>query len=414
MCATERPVQEQETINHFARLFYWASLCLLLVGAWGLIDPDNRQPGQTAQIYITVGIFEGYIWLLLALGRWQLSKNLTGDAVRGAVFAAVLSGLQFISVNELHTAAPTSGLMVMSALIVLTVIRLMVAKSWLGLRLPWPLFGACCAWVAALAAPPAVIHLAWGNEQAQNALGLAAFWMVAILVAGHIALVAWQKREGWREGGSPLDDWRAPWVLLAILGGVGVLQLLATTRALSVDWAQWYFSPVALAVGVVAVAITHARGAGMREAWILLGLAAVYAASTAGLPLPDQFPSAARAGLWAYVIHPVYPPAVLASAMMVGAAFVTRRWWMLGVAAACPVAAGVVKAVAAIWSWRYAKQFLLVFGAFVLLAGGGLLQWLGVRQSEARGQAGTGAQGPVEVEADVAPTDKQQDITGPA
>ena len=58
--APARPVV-QITIDHFARLFYWVSLMLLLVGAWMLIDPLNRQPSETAHIYVTVGAFEVYI-----------------------------------------------------------------------------------------------------------------------------------------------------------------------------------------------------------------------------------------------------------------------------------------------------------------------------------------------------------------
>ena len=50
--------------NVFARMFYWLSMLLLLAGAWVLIDPFERQRGETGHIFLTLAAFEVYIWLL--------------------------------------------------------------------------------------------------------------------------------------------------------------------------------------------------------------------------------------------------------------------------------------------------------------------------------------------------------------
>ena len=57
--------------HQLARVSYWLSLLLLVAGMYVLIDPLHRQRRETVHVYITLGAFELYIWLLLCLGRWQ-------------------------------------------------------------------------------------------------------------------------------------------------------------------------------------------------------------------------------------------------------------------------------------------------------------------------------------------------------
>ena len=58
---------------------------MLVGGIWVLVDPFHRVGGRTVHLYMTLGAFEAYIWMLLVLGRWQMRKGLAAPAGAGTV-----------------------------------------------------------------------------------------------------------------------------------------------------------------------------------------------------------------------------------------------------------------------------------------------------------------------------------------
>ena len=374
------------TINHFARLFYWASLILLLAGAWSLIDPLHRRPGRTLHIYVTLGAFELYMWLLLVLAGWQRSKGLIADASRSGIFAAVLSGLLFVAINEMHMAAPFEGRWISLAAVVLTVLRLLAARKFVGLSLPWPHFAACCAWIAAMALPPAIIRSVIPDsttdpdKTSQNALGLLACWFAALIAAGHLGLVAWQRRRGWRSGDGPWGRWWTPWVVVAIVGAAAIVQLVSTLWGMYVDWAYWYLSPIGLAVGMVAVALSHARGQYRAATWMLLGSMVVFALAAVQDPAPCELPLSWIDGPARYLVHPIYSNGALISVLLAATAWAAHSPWMIPMALLAPTGLGLTKTLQAALKWRYGKEGAMLLGALMLLCVGALVQWWGTRR----------------------------------
>ena len=127
-------------LRGLARMFYWLSMLLLLVGGGILIDPSHRQTGITIHIYITLAAFELYTWLLMLLARWQAGRGMASDVARSGIFAMVLQGLMFVAVNDLHQAAVNQGLAAMVVVALLVAAKLPLASRWLGFALPRP----CC------------------------------------------------------------------------------------------------------------------------------------------------------------------------------------------------------------------------------------------------------------------------------
>ena len=373
--------QTRRALTHdIARLLYWISLALLLAGAWILINPYGRTTGETAQVYIAAIAFELYVWGLLAVGRWQARRGLAGDAARSGIFAAVLVGLLFMVVNELHMAAPQQAIWVAAAAAVLALVKLPIAARWLGFPLPAPLLAACAAWVFALAVPAAVIgrlagDVAAPSAEARHVASYLACWFVALLVAGHLLLVAWQASRGWQSDGRPLGHWGAPWILSGILGALAVLQLFAMNQAYFVHWAQWYFSPIWLGVGAVAVSLSHARGRRRRLAWFVMVLAVAHASLVWPEAAPSDLPATWRSGIGAYIVHPIIPSGVFVSLLLALTGLLLRRAWWFVLASAAPGIAACTKAVQALLRLRHGKGLSLLAGAFVLLGAAAGLQW---------------------------------------
>jgi hypothetical protein len=366
--AVPKPV---DGLTNLARVLYLVSLLLLVTGAWVLIDPFHRQGGRTSHIYITLVAFELYMWLLLLLGRWQCRKDLTGDTARGGLFVLFLLGLLFMAINELHMAAPAQGPWATVAAVVLAGAKLAVAPRWLGVPMPRPFAAACGAWLLTLAVPGVVIESLAPDYAAQHVAGYFCCWAVAIVFAGHLALVGWQRRRGWGDYVSPHKAWWSPWLILFVLGVLFVLQLYATMWGLFVEWARWFFSPVYLAgaIGVFALCIAR-RAAG----WFALFLAIFYAGVVSIEPLPGQMPLSWSAP-GAIACTTVYGSAVFGSLLLAVVAAVLWRLWPLILALAGPVAAGTVKVVTWLLSLAYGVGLAILGASFLLLGAGAAVQW---------------------------------------
>ncbi len=375
------------TVHRLAGVLYWASLLLLLAGMWVLIDPYRHSCGETVQIYVTLGAFEVYVWLLLGLGRWQLGKGLIRDTARSGLFAVVLTGLLFIALNELHVASSTGACAVAVVAVILAVAKLGVARQWFGLTMPRPLLVLSAVWVIVLAVPAPLFQALSSDRSLQHQVAFLACWLVALFVGSHLLLVAWQVRRGFGGNDRPLGQWWVPWLVVAVFAGVTTAQLHSLMYGLFVDSARWYFTPIAVAAGVVAVALGHACGRRYREAWGVLSLAMLY-----GLwALPSPMPRALRLwkltwlGSWVdYVAHPVYPNVALACVLFVVAGWVAGRWWLASVALIAPTMASTVKGGQAMSGWRHGKGTAMLLGAFVLLGLAAAVQWWQERRSVAR------------------------------
>lgn len=367
-----------------ARFLYWGSLLLLLAGMWALVDPLHRIGGRTGHLYLTVGAFDLYIWLLLVLGRWQARRGLVADAARSGVFAAVLSGLMFVAINEFHMASAGAARWVSALAAVSTIARLLAASRWLGFPLPAGHLAACCGWVAALAAPGIVLRWFLSDRPAQHLVGYLACWGVAGLAACHLPLVAWQRRRGWHGDGRPLGRWFTPWVLLGILAAVTVLQLHAVMWGLFVYWAQWYFTPIFLAGGVVAVSLGAARGRGRTAAWMFLGMAVLHAAVAWQDRVPILLPLPRPQSAAAYAVHPIYPSGAFLCLLFVGSGLLLRRLGLFSLSLVPPAVDGITRTVQAMWTWPRAKGVLMLLGAFALLGAGAAVQWWQEQRRSAR------------------------------
>ncbi len=359
--------------HKFARALYWCSLGLLLAGMWVLIDPFHRSTGSRSHIYITLGAFELYIWLLLILARWHEKKVWLSDTVRSGLFAAVLSGLLFLTLNELYLASAGEAWWVTMVIVVLTVVKLIVAERWLGFSVPVPLLVFCLLWIAVLAIPAPLIHYFRDNKSFQLGLAYVICWLVAFLVAGHLWLVRWQIRRTFYFDSRLLGMWYVPWLLLALLAAMALGQLYSVMWGLFVDWAQWYFSPIFLAAGFVVVALSIGTVSLRRYAWALFGLTILHALAAAHSQLPDDFPT----GWFAeYFVNPYYTGGVFIILLLAGGAMLLERWWLLAPALAIPASVGTFQSVQIIWNCRHGKGLTLLLAAFILLAVGVTLQWL--------------------------------------
>ena len=164
---------------------------------------------------------------------------------------------------------------------------------------------------------------------------------------------------------------------------------------LFVGWVQWYYSPIFFAAGVVAICLAHARGRGHAAAWMVMGLAVLYTLAFGWLPAPEGLPSWLTKGIWAYVVHPVYPNAVFLSLVLLLAALIVHLRWLVGMAMAPSVTIGLVEASQTVQGWRHGKAVGMLLGAFGLLGAGAALQWWQERRGSngERPMARTGQEG---------------------
>lgn len=376
-------VIQQRVIHRFAGILYWSSLLLLLAGVWVLIDPFSWKSGDVSQIYCTLGGFELYVWLLLILGRWQMRQKLTADAARSGIFAVVLTGFFFVALNELHVARGPGAYWISAAAVVLAIAKLSFAGRWLGFPMPKPILVFASLWLLTLAYPAPIFRLIPTDRAIQHMAGYAMCWGLAVLVACHLPLIIWQSARGWRNNGRPLSRWWVPWLILGILAPLATVQIYAVMYGLYVDWAQWYFSPVFLATGVVAVSLSCACGKRAQEAWFAMAIALIHSLVASLTPIPQELSNSWLAGSFPHAVHPLFASGAFVSVVFGAAGLLIARWWLLSLAFVAPVLAGIVEAVRAIHRWPHGRGICMLLGAFLLLGAGAFLQWWQQRRESA-------------------------------
>ena len=376
-----------EIIHRVARILYWVSLLMLLIGMRVIIDPNHRKSGETSHIYLTLAAFEIYMWLLLWLARWQIGKQLHTDTVRSGIFATALMGVLFIALNELHIASVANATLFSIGAVVLTFAKLGAAKRWIGFAFPLPMLVMCFAWVLALAIPAPLIRSYLPDKSAQHVVAYFFCWLVAFMVAGFIPLIKWQINRGWSKDDSPARLWWICWLVLAIMAILAIIQLYAVMWGMFVDWADWYFSPIFLALGIVAVSLSHSCRLRYRAAWVVMILAVLYAVVVCRDPVPRKLSMEWLMG-WAttYITDPIYTSGVFVPLLFLFAWLLLGHWWMLVLALAVPFTFLMAKASRIIWTWRHGKGVALLFGAFISLGFGVALQWWQERKRAERGK----------------------------
>jgi len=394
MPAYHIPIKEEFSIHSFARFLYWVSILLLLVGIWILIDPYNRKTGETACVYITLGAFELYMWLLLGLARWQISKNLFTDAARSGIFTLVLTGFLFIALNELYLAAAGIAHWFSIGALILALVKLRLALRWYRWKIPAPLLFLVIVWLVILASLSPVLRLSITDKPTQHVIVYVTCWLVAVFTACHLLAARWQKHKGFQTDSRPFSKWWIPWLLLAILVVLVVLQLYSAMWGLFVDWAQWYFSPIFLAIGVLAITLSHISGKRYAETWAVMGMTIMHAVLASHDGLPKEFPSVTQ-GVLAYLVHPLYPSGLFVSILFALNWILMQQWWFLCLALVAPVSAGAAKISQTLWNSRHGKGIAIVLGAFLLLVIGAGLQWVQVHweQRRSKGQEGQNPDG---------------------
>lgn len=363
-------------LHNLARILYWISLLLLLLGIWILIDPNQREIGQTVQVYITLAAFEVYMWLLLILARWQISRVLSSDAARSGVFALVLVGFVFIALNELYLAFQNLAYGLSGLIVILTLAKLFAARRWMRFTVPGPILVSCCLWILMLALPAPILSAYTEKDSTQHSLAYLFCWLVTLIVAGHLILVRWQMFRDRQKVVQPLGQWWVPWILPAVFLVLTVAQMYSVMWSLGVDWAQWYFSPVFLAVGVVVVLLSHTRNSQKILAWAALALAIMHAVKVYHQPIPSDLNADWLWPINVFTYYPFHSYGLFTCILLALGSLLTNQVGLFTLALLLPAGLGMTKASQQVWHWQYGKGIIMLLGAFILLGLGAVLQWL--------------------------------------
>jgi len=378
------PPPEAAIGHQLARVLYIASMLLLLIGMWILIDPYERRTGTKLHVYITLFAFEAYMWLLLGLARWQRRAGLQRDTANSAFYTLLLTGFLFIALDELYLIAAGEAYFATMVAVGLSVTRLLAARRWLGIHLPRAPLAYCMGWLVLIAGAAPAFHLLVDNKEAQISLACGLCWIVALYAVAHLALVTKERSKHRPSKAQPLAAWTTPWSLLTVAALMAALQLRAAMYGVFVDPAWWYFSPMILGGTLVGVALAHATGQGQPYAWVAFVTAAAYCLAATGdhvhPPLPDIWQSL-PANLLA---EPFYSPAGFALLMLVAIGILLKQIGFVLLAVALPLGFGFVMAAKAISTRTYGKGLSVLAGAFALLGAGGALQWYQHRRQERR------------------------------
>jgi hypothetical protein len=327
---------------------------------------------------------------LLLLARWQLGNKLNTDAARSGIFALVLSGFMFMGLNELHLAAKVEANWISVLLVGLTIVRLIIGRRWLKYPLPAPLLVSMGLWLLVMALPIPVLRLLSESKMEQHGVASLMCWMTSLLAAGHVPLVAWQKNAGFKKGTETFNQWWVPWLMIIGWSGLAVTQLYASMWSMHVDWAQWYFSPIFLAIVLVAVILSYAAKARYREAWVLLVIALLHMLVVSTDKVPGEFPTSWLAGAGVFLAHPFYSAGIMATLIFIATGIFMRQLWFFCLAAVSPVIYGLVQSFCLMWSWKHGKGMALLLSAFMLLGLGAAIQWLKENINSIRGARLTG------------------------
>jgi hypothetical protein len=378
-----------------ARTIYWLSLLLLIVGGRVLIDPSDRAAGETLQIYITLAAFEIYMWLLLALGRWQHRNQLGNDVVRSGLFVIGLQGLTFVALNEMHMASSSVGVVLSIVATVLALAKLAIACRWLEFRLPYPLAGLAAAWILLMCASGLIFaSLPEGSAQQQTAAYVLC-WIAASLAAAHALIAAWGA-EDIRRRQAKQERWWIAWLASGSLGLMALVQIYSSRFGFYVDFPLGFLTPTVAAAAVAGVVLATAAGVRGKIAWGCMGASALVI-----LVVRFETPTPVNEAPWmsvanGFFVHPLYPAGVLASLLAISTGlrlrsrpllvlgigvFLIAGVWRLTMAIGPAVSNGAGRSIRRIHqlaerilSWEHAQGVLLLCGAFVTLGIGVWLQ----------------------------------------
>ncbi len=387
---SNRIIAQKPIAHQIANIFYWVSVIVLLIGMRMIIDPNHRKIGETSHVFITLITFELYMWLLVVLGRWHKTRNLSSDLVRTTSFTMILCGFLFIALNEMYLAASTSAYLLSLLAFFSTLLKIWVMIKIIELRLSVLIWLFLAGWISILALPAPVMYLMSDESRYRAALGLC--WLIALFLAGHFILVRKQLFMGLTVSSKNwFQSWYSQWLMLAILLLCSILQAFSVSYVFS-DWAYWYFSPIFMTAGVLVICLTFRIRSVNILGWLMLAGAVFYMFISASDPLPQGFPqnisgihsgdnglnSILRMGiLWneKFWLHPIYPVISWSSLMFLLAAITVSMWWMMLLAGIGPFAGIALKAIKIVSASKNGKGFGLLILAFVLLGGGVLLQW---------------------------------------
>ncbi|MBI9017408.1 MAG: hypothetical protein JEZ07_09130 [Phycisphaerae bacterium] len=364
--------------HSMANLFYWLSFFLLLVAMRMIIDPSNRKAGTLGHIYITLGSFEVYMWLLLTLGRWQLIQKLKVDAIRSFCFMLVLCGFFFMVLNELYAATKyiKADYLIRTAYsltvigIASTVIKIVWMCNISNIKLSGMQKIFALGWLAMTAGPAPLFESLSDGPRYIGAIMLC--WVIAAYLAGHLVLVKQQQLRGFAiDKENIFKSWPVGWIVIALLFVCAVGQAAAVTYVFA-GWAFWYFSPIFITMAIVLICLTKLARFGQPLAWAVLLASLLFMLMVASDHLPKGFPK--DNSIW-LLMHPVYPAIAWGSITFALAAITISCWWLLIFAFIAPISGIIVKCVKELGQAKNGKGYAVLLLAFLLLGGGALLQW---------------------------------------
>lgn len=378
------------------RLIYWLSLLLLIVGGRVLIDPSNRQTGESIQVYITLTAFELYMWLLLALARWQWGKGYGTDVARSGLFAVTLQGLMFVALNELYMISPRAGLVLAIVATILAGLKLWLAQRWLEFRLPKILLGLIAGWLLFMPVSGLVFrHIPDDCPWQQQNVAFLFCWIATVLAVGHGLLAAWQNNEI-RSRAQAGERWWIGWVISGSLAVMSFIQLVSIRRAFFMDFPISFLIPFAATAVVSLIVICHVGQWKTVWIWFVLGFIFLLMLGNSFTFEVLEYEASWMKTAGGLFVHPLYPGAVLASALAIvtGAKIKSRSLLAFGIGVFViggayrllvllgpAIAAGIsrtmkwfIETIRRIFAWRYTQGVFFLGGAFITLGLGAILQ----------------------------------------
>ena len=356
-------------VGRFVGVLYWLSIACLLWGVWLLIDPFGRETGQRQHVYITLISLESYIVAMLVLARWQRRHNLAGFVIRSGLYVLALTGVIFMALNELHNARALEAYVLSPLFVAFSILHLWVGRRWLRLQISNTVLVLAGVWIVMLALPAHVLRLLMDEFAAQHVAGWLFCWLVALFVALHLILVLPANRRV-----AP-NRFLENWLILLVPAVLVTIQLYTSMWSMDVEWAQWYFSPIYLALAILLVFLSKIYRLLQTEAWILMTFTAGLTLGLAQDALPRAFPQDAFGPVGTMVLHPGYLAGTFSSGLLLLGGYCLSHlgYYLAGIIA--PVSWGAIQFGKFLIELRSGRGILLVLSAFALLGLGAALQW---------------------------------------
>ena len=371
--------------HSFANILYWISFSLLLIAARELISPGTRKAGQINHIFITIIAFEVYMWLLVGLNKWHFTKKLLIDSTRSMIFTLSLSGFLFMTLNEMYLIDTKFGLILSVAALATCICRMIIMHNSTMFKIPKDHRLYILGWLILIAAPAPLFKVM--DDTACYLNSILYCWIVTIYLTIHVYAIKTQRERKFNSGQeNPFQNWYASWAVL------GIMFILATAQCVSViyvfaDYSFWFFSPLFITAGVLAVALAHTCRKGIALSWALLIASLFFLIMSAASPsLPNYFPSCSGPASntivsnynqlgYQHLLHPVIPAILYGSFVFTICGIVLTAWWMLFISAIAPFTMGGIKAALLVSKCKNGKGFAMMLAAFLLLGGAIAIQW---------------------------------------